>query len=127
MCYPRPLVSTLFALAGILVTALPLPAAAETRMALIFGNRDYRHLPPVKTAINDAQAMATMLKRAPGQPRNAPMTAISLTSPSPMASRGNCALRVLPARSVTPARGITRPSTVSESRLSTTSWAVQVD
>jgi len=60
----RPLVSTLFALAGILVAALPLPAAAESRIALIIGNREYRHLPPVRTAANDAQAVGAMLARA---------------------------------------------------------------
>jgi uncharacterized caspase-like protein len=60
----RPFVSTLFALAGILVAALPLPAAAESRIALIIGNREYRHLPAVRTAINDAQAIGAMLARA---------------------------------------------------------------
>jgi uncharacterized caspase-like protein len=64
MYWSRPLVSTLFALAGILVAALPLPAAAESRMALIIGNREYRHLPAVRTAVNDAQAIGAMLGRA---------------------------------------------------------------
>ena len=64
MCGPRPLVSTLFALAGILVAALPLPAAAESRMALVIGNREYRDLPAVRTALDDARAIGAMLARA---------------------------------------------------------------
>src|SRR5262249_7161090 len=64
MYFSRPLVSTLVALAGILVAALPLPAAAESRIALIIGNREYRHLPAVRTALNDAQAIGAMLARA---------------------------------------------------------------
>jgi Caspase domain len=39
------------------------PALAEKRIALVVGNNDYRNIPPLRTAVNDARAMGDTLKQ----------------------------------------------------------------
>jgi len=40
------------------------PALAERRVALVIGNAAYRNIPPLRNAINDATAVAAVLKRS---------------------------------------------------------------
>jgi uncharacterized caspase-like protein len=47
----------------LLALLLALPAAAQTRVALVIGNGDYRHAPRMPNPVNDAQAMAETLTR----------------------------------------------------------------
>ena len=52
-----------FALAAVLVL-LTLPAAhAEKRVALVIGNNDYKNVPKLQKAVNDARAMGDTLKQ----------------------------------------------------------------
>ena len=47
---------------GLLAT-LTAPAAAAKRVALVVGNNDYRNIPQLKKAVNDARAMGDALKQ----------------------------------------------------------------
>ena len=49
-------------LAAVLV-ALALPAHAEKRVALVIGNNDYRNVPKLQKAVNDARTMGETLKQ----------------------------------------------------------------
>lgn len=49
-------------LAAVLV-ALALPAHAEKRVALVIGNNDYRNVPKLQKAVNDARTMGDTLKQ----------------------------------------------------------------
>jgi Caspase domain len=51
-----------FGLAALLM-ALALPAHAEKRVALVIGNNDYRNVPKLQKAVNDARAMGDALKQ----------------------------------------------------------------
>src|SRR5512139_3857981 len=48
------------AAAGIMMTA---PAQAEKRVALVIGNNDYRHVPKLQKAVNDARTMGDTLRQ----------------------------------------------------------------
>jgi hypothetical protein len=51
-------------LAGLIaITAFVAPAFAEKRVALVIGNNDYRNVPPLQKAVNDARAMSDALKQ----------------------------------------------------------------
>ena len=56
---PRP---TTFVLSA-MVLLLPLTAAAESRLALVVGNTDYRALPPLRTAAVDARQLGAALEQ----------------------------------------------------------------
>src|ERR1700716_593988 len=43
--------------------ALAQPAQAEKRIALVIGNNDYRNVPKLQKAVNDARTMGATLKR----------------------------------------------------------------
>jgi len=58
----RTLVALRFALAG-LCLALAVPAHAEKRVALVIGNNDYRNVPKLQKAVNDARTMGETLKQ----------------------------------------------------------------
>src|ERR1700755_522638 len=53
------------ALTGIVVASLALaaPAYAEKRVALVIGNNDYRNVPKLQKAVNDARTMGDTLKQ----------------------------------------------------------------
>jgi uncharacterized caspase-like protein len=53
---------TRFALAALL-TVLALPAHAEKRVALVIGNNDYKNVPKLQKAVNDARTMGDTLKQ----------------------------------------------------------------
>jgi hypothetical protein len=58
--------SSKFALAcavASLVTALAAPAHADKRVALVIGNNDYRNVPKLQKAVNDARTMGDTLKQ----------------------------------------------------------------
>lgn len=46
-----------------LVLAIALPAHAEKRVALVIGNNDYRNVPKLQKAVNDARTMGETLKQ----------------------------------------------------------------
>lgn len=46
-----------------LLTAVITPALAEKRIALVIGNNDYRNVPKLQKAVNDARAMGDTLRR----------------------------------------------------------------
>src|SRR6202171_3753906 len=46
-----------------LVMALAVPAHAEKRVALLIGNNDYRNVPKLQKAVNDARTMGDTLKQ----------------------------------------------------------------
>jgi Caspase domain len=46
-----------------IVMALATPASAEKRVALVIGNNDYRNVPRLLKAVNDARAMGNTLKQ----------------------------------------------------------------
>lgn len=50
-------------LAVVAVLALAAPAAAEKRVALVIGNNDYRNIPQLQKAVNDARAMGDALRQ----------------------------------------------------------------
>jgi citrate lyase beta subunit len=56
----RVLAAAGFAAALLLVTA---PAQAEKRVALVIGNNDYRNVPKLQKAVNDARTMGDTLKQ----------------------------------------------------------------
>ena len=61
----RPLISTFLAAAG-MVAALAMsaaPAYAAKRVALVVGNNDYRNVPKLQKAVNDARTMGDTLKQ----------------------------------------------------------------
>jgi uncharacterized caspase-like protein len=58
----RTLVALRFALAGLFL-ALATPAHAEKRVALVIGNNDYRNVPKLQKAVNDARTMGETLKQ----------------------------------------------------------------
>jgi len=58
----RNLVSLRLALAA-LVLVLAVPAHAEKRVALVIGNNDYKNVPKLQKAVNDARTMGDTLKR----------------------------------------------------------------
>jgi len=49
-------------LAAALLT-LAAPARAEKRVALVVGNNDYKHVPKLQKAVNDARTMGDTLKQ----------------------------------------------------------------
>src|SRR5664279_5977886 len=49
-------------LAAALLT-LAAPARAEKRVALVIGNNDYKHVPKLQKAVNDARTMGDTLKQ----------------------------------------------------------------
>lgn len=49
-------------MAGALVGVLPTPAYAQKKVALVIGNDDYRNIPALKKAANDARRMGETLK-----------------------------------------------------------------
>jgi hypothetical protein len=55
----------LFAVMSIAASALALaaPAHAEKRVALVVGNNDYKHVPKLQKAVNDARTMGDTLKQ----------------------------------------------------------------
>ena len=55
----------LFAVMSIAASALALaaPAQAEKRVALVVGNNDYKHVPKLQKAVNDARTMGDTLKQ----------------------------------------------------------------
>jgi caspase domain-containing protein len=48
---------------AIMVLALAAPAHAEKRVALVVGNNDYKNVPKLQKAVNDARTMGDTLKR----------------------------------------------------------------
>jgi hypothetical protein len=46
-----------------LVTALVAPAEAARRVALVIGNNDYKNVPKLQKAVNDARTMGETLKQ----------------------------------------------------------------
>jgi uncharacterized caspase-like protein len=56
----RVLAAAGLAAASLLVTA---PAQAEKRVALVIGNNDYRNVPKLQKAVNDARTMGDTLKQ----------------------------------------------------------------
>ena len=48
---------------AVLATALAAPAYAEKRVALLIGNNDYRNVPRLQKAVNDARTMSDALKQ----------------------------------------------------------------
>jgi caspase domain-containing protein len=55
--------AVLAAVAVLSLVAFAAPASAEKRVALVIGNNDYRNIPPLKKAVNDARAMGDALKQ----------------------------------------------------------------
>ena len=58
--------STVLAVARVLraaLLALAAPAHAEKRVALVVGNNDYRNVPKLQKAVNDARTMGDTLKQ----------------------------------------------------------------
>ncbi|MGB3864945.1 MAG: caspase family protein [Xanthobacteraceae bacterium] len=53
----------LASLVAALAATLPGTAHADKRVALVIGNNDYRHVPKLQKAVNDARAMGDTLKR----------------------------------------------------------------
>ena len=47
----------------VLTAAFAAPAYAEKRVALVIGNNDYRNVPPLQKAVNDARTMSDALKQ----------------------------------------------------------------
>jgi hypothetical protein len=58
--YPRVLVATILLLA----TWFPVPARADERVALVIGNSDYKRAPLLSNPVNDAAAIAALLRGA---------------------------------------------------------------
>jgi hypothetical protein len=58
----RLVLALLAGLAGMLLAGAG-PALAEKRVALVIGNNDYRNIPPLKKAVNDARAMGETLRQ----------------------------------------------------------------
>ena len=56
------LVSLSFAIAAVLL-ALAVPAEAARRVALVIGNNDYKNVPKLQKAVNDARTMGETLKQ----------------------------------------------------------------
>src|SRR3979411_2638091 len=48
---------------AICIAAFAAPAYAEKRVALVVGNNDYRHVPKLQKAVNDARTMGDTLKQ----------------------------------------------------------------
>lgn len=61
----RPLISSFWAAIGMLAAfAMSVaPACAEKRVALVVGNNDYRNVPKLQKAVNDARTMGDTLKQ----------------------------------------------------------------
>jgi ABC-type sugar transport system substrate-binding protein len=59
------LLSALLAAAGIaaVLATFVSPAYAEKRVALVVGNNDYRNVPKLQKAVNDARTMGDTLKQ----------------------------------------------------------------
>ena len=57
--------SRVLAAAGIAMAlaALAVPAHAEKRVALVIGNNDYKNVPKLQKAVNDARTMGDTLKQ----------------------------------------------------------------
>jgi uncharacterized caspase-like protein len=55
--------SRILALTGIALAMLSTPAHAEKRVALVIGNNDYKFVPKLQKAVNDARTMADTLKQ----------------------------------------------------------------
>ncbi|MEP6841573.1 MAG: caspase family protein, partial [Bradyrhizobium sp.] len=57
--------SRLVSAAGVMAAlmALAAPAQAEKRVALVVGNNDYRNVPKLQKAVNDARTMGDTLKQ----------------------------------------------------------------
>lgn len=53
----------LFGIAVAWLTAMATPALAEKRVALVIGNNDYRNVPKLQKAVNDARAMGDTLRK----------------------------------------------------------------
>lgn len=53
----------LFGIAVAWLMAIATPALAEKRVALVIGNNDYRNVPKLQKAVNDARAMGDALKK----------------------------------------------------------------
>src|SRR6201988_1028415 len=49
--------------AAALLMAMATPALAQKRVALVIGNNDYRNVPKLKTAVNDARTMGDTLRQ----------------------------------------------------------------
>lgn len=56
-------VNVLFGIAVAWLTAMATPALAEKRVALVIGNNDYRNVPKLQKAVNDARAMGDTLRK----------------------------------------------------------------
>ncbi len=58
-------IRTLLLLSAVTASAVMLaaPAHAEKRVALVIGNNDYRNVPPLRKAVNDARTMSDALKQ----------------------------------------------------------------
>jgi hypothetical protein len=52
-----------FASIAVMLLALAAPAKAEKRVALVIGNNDYRNVPKLQKAVNDARTMGDTLKQ----------------------------------------------------------------
>ena len=48
---------------AVTLAALVSPAHAEKRVALVVGNKDYRNVPKLQKAVNDARTMGDTLKQ----------------------------------------------------------------
>jgi len=55
--------TSLLAALAVLATAVTAPAHAEKRVALVIGNNDYRNVPRLQKAVNDARTMSEALKQ----------------------------------------------------------------
>ena len=55
--------SALLGVAVALLTVVASPALAEKRVALVVGNNDYRNVPKLQKAVNDARAMGDTLRK----------------------------------------------------------------
>jgi hypothetical protein len=53
----------LFSAIAAFAISLAAPAHAEKRVALVIGNNDYRNVPPLRKAVNDARTMSDALKQ----------------------------------------------------------------
>ena len=53
----------LLGVAAALLTVAASPALAEKRVALMIGNNDYRNVPKLQKAVNDARAMGNTLRK----------------------------------------------------------------
>ncbi|MGK0242450.1 MAG: putative caspase-like protein, partial [Pseudomonadota bacterium] len=51
------------ALLAVVCVASAAPAQAEKRIALVIGNNDYRNVPKLQKAVNDARTMGDTLKQ----------------------------------------------------------------